>query len=76
MNLENRRTPDGMNYLVFSISDYELATAPLDASDRFVINSRIDRETPISDALMNAQLTAFRIEQAKADRRRREAEGR
>ena len=71
MKIEQYRDPRTFEtVMVFRISDYELATAPLDKFDRAMIGS--PREYPISDALLDAQVIAFRIEQAEANARNKE----
>jgi hypothetical protein len=55
-------------YLQVSFSAFEQVNTPLDQFDQMVLRTSKSSDTPIADALQDAQLIAFRIEQAKARR--------
>jgi len=51
-------------HFVVILTDRDLVTAPLDATDRWILGS--PKEHNIADTLQDLQLIAFRIEQAQA----------
>lgn len=65
MRLETYRDAErAETRFVIILADADLARAPLDETDRWIINS--PKEYTIADTLQDLQLIAFRIEQAQA----------
>jgi hypothetical protein len=53
----------GEAHMEFVFTDFELVQVKLDPKDKYVIESPRSKENPMADALQNAQIIAFRLEQ-------------
>ena len=71
MRIREWREPynGGEYHLEVVFTDSDIGTAPLSGLERWVMNSERSTDTPIADALLDAQQIAFRIEQAASSKR-------